>query len=61
MSTTSVTHLLHGDVAVGAALPALAYPVTATLTLTSDKLLFPNGTTQWTEFSCRAGGDWRER
>jgi hypothetical protein len=26
-----------------------AYPVTATLTLTSDKLLFPNGTTQWTE------------
>jgi hypothetical protein len=26
-----------------------AYPVTATLTLTSDKLLFPNGTTQWSE------------
>ena len=25
------------------------YPVTATLTLTSDKLLFPNGTTQWSE------------
>jgi hypothetical protein len=24
-----------------------SYPVTATLTLTSDKLLFPNGTTQW--------------
>ncbi len=24
-----------------------AYPVTATLTLTSDKLLFANGTTQW--------------
>ncbi len=28
---------------------AAAYPVTATLTLTSDKLLFPNGTTQWSE------------
>ena len=26
-----------------------SYPVTATLTLTSDKLLFPNGTTQWTQ------------
>ncbi len=25
------------------------YPVSATLTLTSDKLLFPNGTTQWTQ------------
>ena len=25
------------------------YPVTGTLTLTSDKLLFPNGTTQWSE------------
>ncbi len=25
------------------------YPVRATLTLTSDKLLFPNGTSQWTE------------
>ncbi len=25
------------------------YPVTATLTLTSDKLLFPNGTTQWSQ------------
>jgi len=24
-------------------------PVRATLTLTSDKLLFPNGTSQWTE------------
>ena len=26
-----------------------SYPVTATLTLTSDKLLFANGTTQWTQ------------
>jgi hypothetical protein len=26
-----------------------SYPVTATLTLTSDKLLFPNGTTEWTQ------------
>ena len=26
-----------------------SYPVTGTLTLTSDKLLFPNGTTQWTQ------------
>ncbi len=25
------------------------YPVTARLTLTSDKLLFPNGTTEWTQ------------
>jgi hypothetical protein len=25
------------------------YPVTATVTLTSDKLLFPNGTTEWTQ------------
>jgi hypothetical protein len=25
------------------------YPVTASLTLTSDKLLFPNGTTQWSQ------------
>ncbi|HEX3982035.1 MAG TPA: hypothetical protein VHW93_12445, partial [Acidimicrobiales bacterium] len=25
------------------------YPVSGTLTLTSDKLLFPNGTTQWSE------------
>ena len=25
------------------------YPVTGTLTLTSDKLLFPNGTTEWTQ------------
>jgi Family of unknown function (DUF6049) len=28
---------------------ATSYPVSATLTLTSDKLLFPNGTTQWTQ------------
>lgn len=26
-----------------------SYPVTATLTLNSDKLLFPNGTTQWSQ------------
>jgi len=26
-----------------------SYPVTATLTLVSDKLLFPNGTTQWSQ------------
>ena len=26
-----------------------SYPVTGTLTLTSDKLLFPNGTTEWTQ------------
>jgi hypothetical protein len=26
-----------------------SYPVTATLTLTSDKLLFPNGTTEWSQ------------
>lgn len=26
-----------------------SYPVSGTLTLTSDKLLFPNGTTQWTQ------------
>jgi len=26
-----------------------SYPVSATLTLTSDKLLFPNGTTQWSQ------------
>ena len=37
-------------------LSSAPYPVRATLTLTSDKLLFPNGTTGWTQRPrcCRA-------
>jgi hypothetical protein len=32
------------------------YPVTAVVTLTSDKLLFPNGTTQWSQQATLLGG-----